>query len=637
MTIFRRILAVLVLLAAPWGARAGGFIDSPVLAEDVAAGRLPPIAERLPEQPLVYAPGGEFEPGNHGGELRLLMGRSQDVRMMVVYGYARLVGYNTRFDLEPDILAALEIEDDRIFTLRLRPGHRWSDGHPFTSDDFRYWWEDVANERMLSPIGPPQILVVNGELPKVEFPDAHTVRFSWTQPNPFFLPQLAGPAPLYIYRPAHFLKQFHQKYADRTKLAAAVRAARVRNWAQLHNRQDNMYRNDNPDLPTLEPWVLQTRPPSERFTFVRNPYFHRVDAAGRQLPYIDRVIMSISEGKLIALKTAAGESDLQARNLAFNNYTFLRQAAKRNDFDVRLWKTAKGAQIALFPNLSVEDPIWHELNRDVRFRRALSLATNRRELNQVIYFGLGVEGHNTVLPGSPLFDPALREARFDIKEANRLLDEIGLKQRDGRGVRLLPNGKPLEIVVETAGEDSEQIDALQLIHDTWFDAGIKLFIKPSQREYFRNRVFSGQSVMTVWGGIENALPTPSTNPWELTPVSQQQLQWPRWGQYVETGGKSGDEIDDPAAQELSRLNEEWRLSSSESDRARIWKRMLEIHTEQVFTIGLVAGVPQPVVVSRRLRNVPQVGIYNWEPGSFFGIYRPDSFWFATPNRTATVR
>ena len=143
--------------------------------------------------------------------------------------------------------------------------------------------------------------------------------------------------------------------------------------------------------------------------------------------------------------------------------------------------------------------------------------------------------------------------------------------------------------------------------------------------------------MTIWSGIENGLLTPGTNPEEFVPVSQQHLHWPKWGQHVETGGRSGEPIDDPAARELMRLNEAWRNAGGEFERFAAWKRILEIHAEQVFTIGLVANVRQPVVVSTRLRNVPQTGIYNWDPGAFFGIYRPDSFWFAEARRTAAAQ
>ncbi|HEX5078759.1 MAG TPA: ABC transporter substrate-binding protein, partial [Geminicoccaceae bacterium] len=255
------------------------------------------------------------EIGRRGGDLAMLAASAHDTRLLVVYGYARLVGYDRDLTLVPDILRDVRVEDGRIFTMRLREGHRWSDGAPFTTEDFRYWWEDVANNEQLSPFGPPSELEVDGELPKVEILDPLTVRYSWSSPNPYFLPALAGARPLFIYRPAHYLKQFHERYADPAELARKVREDRARDWAQLHGRRDRMYRFDNPDLPTLQPWVLRTRPPAVRFVAERNPYYHRIDATGQQLPYIDRVILVVVDGKLIPVKTGAGETDLQARGL----------------------------------------------------------------------------------------------------------------------------------------------------------------------------------------------------------------------------------------------------------------------------------------------------------------------------------
>jgi len=628
------------LLSASAWAQPSGVSETPYFAAQVQAGRLPTVADRLPDEPSVaeFSGPGTME-GRHGGELHLLMGRSQDVRMMVVYGYARLVGYDRSFNLVPDILRQVDVDRQRVFTLHLRPGHRWSDGHLLTASDFKYWWDDIVVNRELTRGGPPTAMLVDGKPPRFEMLDQFTVRYTWDGPNPYFLPALAGASPLYIYRPAHYLKQFHQAYGDPAMLADAVRRANVRNWAQLHNRMDNQYRNDNPDLPTLDPWVVVTRPPADRFVFVRNPYYHRIDSAGRQLPYIDRVVMNIAAPSVMPAKVGAGESDLQSRGLVFNDYAFLKKATKRGNFDVHLWDTARGAQVALFPNLNAADPVWRQLNRDVRFRRALSLAIDRTEINKVAYYGLAIEGNNTLLPGSPLHRPEDRQAwaRFDLAEANRLLDEIGLTRRDKHGIRLMPDGRPLEVVAETAGEDTEQTDVLALIHDTWIKAGVKLFSKPSQRDVLRRRSFAGQTVLTVWSGIENGLVTANMSPDEFAPTSQQQLQWPKWGQYIETGGASGEACDDPAALELQRLNEAWRLAGSTDERARIWRRMIEINAEQVYTIGLVAGVKQPVVANRALRNLPATGVHNWDPGAFFGIYRPDTFWLSSGASTAEAR
>jgi peptide/nickel transport system substrate-binding protein len=104
------------------------------------------------------------------------------------------------------------------------------------------------------------------------------------------------------------------------------------------------------------------------------------------------------------------------------------------DFDVRLWKRAEGAYFALMPNLNAIDPVWRDLNRDLRYRRALSVAINRKDVNKVIFFGLAKESGNTALPESPLYSAENADMWMEQDKAlaNRLLDEIGLTKRDER-------------------------------------------------------------------------------------------------------------------------------------------------------------------------------------------------------------
>jgi peptide/nickel transport system substrate-binding protein len=638
----KHIAIALLLALAPAFAGAGApvlaetppLVETPNLAGAVADGKLPPVAERVPSEPAIS----DKPAGRPGSELHILMAGAKDTRLMVVYGYARLVGYTPELKFAPDIARSVDIEDDRSFTFHLRPGHKWSDGEPFTTEDFRYWYEDVALNKMISPSGLPRELLVDGEKPKVEFIDPVTIRYSWSKPNPLFLPALAGPTPLYLYQPAHYLKQFHEKYADKEKLQALVKKRGQRNWAALYNKLDNAYRNDNPDLPSLEPWVLATRPPSDRFIFERNPFFHRIDSAGHQLPYFDRVVMNIAAAALIPAKTGAGDSTLQARYLRFDNYTFLKAAEERNDYTVRLWRTAPGSQLALYPNLNNNDPVWRALFRDVRFRRALSLAVDRHEINQAIYYGLAKEGQDTVLPESPLYQPRFRQewAQFDLKKANALLDELGLTKRDSDGTRLLPDGRKLQIIVETAGESSEESDVLELVRDTWSEAGIKLFSKPSQLNVFRDRIFAGETMMAISKGLDNGLVTADTPPMEFAPTSQQQLQWPKWGQYAETKGRAGEAPDMPVGKELLSLLDAWFNAGSTAERAKAWEGILAVRADAVLDIGIVAGVPQPVVISNKLRNVPEDGIYNWDPGAHFGIYRPDSFWLVSDEQASAT-
>ncbi|HUF55378.1 MAG TPA: ABC transporter substrate-binding protein [Thermohalobaculum sp.] len=605
-------------------------VESPSLADAVDAGTLPPVAERLPAEPLVVdleAMG--REPGRHGGLMRMFVGRAKDVRYMAVYGYARLVGYDRDYALVPDLLRAYEWSNEgRTITLHLRRGHKWSDGHPFTTEDFRYYWEDVALNEELTPGGPPGELLSMGERPEVEIVDETTIRFTWMEPNPRFLPALAQARPVYIYRPAHYLKKYHEKYADPERLAAHVEEERARSWAELHNRADNLYKFDNPALPLLQPWVNTTEKNSQRYVLRRNPFYHRVDTQGRQLPYIDEVQLEIAAAGLIPAKVTLGEATLQSRSLGFSDAPVLKMGAEAGGYEVHLWRSGAGSEVAIYPNLTYGDPVWRALFRDPRFRRALSLGISRKAINKVLYFGLGAERANAALEESPFFDPenATAYAGFDLERANALLDEIGLTERDSSGARRLPDGRPMQIVIETAGERREVADTLELVAATWGQLGIRLLVRPLDRDILRNRAFAGSAMMAAWFGWNNGVPTPDSSPQELAPVDQANFSWPKWGQHYQTKGDAGEPPDMEVAEGLLELYHEWSSTADEAAKAAIWRRMLDIHADQVFVIGTVSRAPTPVVADKDLRNVPEVGLYTWDPGGQLGIHRIDEFW-----------
>jgi len=632
----RRLAPLLAALAIGLGApaRAGEITpplqETPFFAESLDRGDLPPTADRIPDAPqLVDFEARGQQVGRHGGDIRMLMKRAKDSRQLTVYGYARLVKYDRDLELVPDLLARVENEGDRVFTLHLREGHRWSDGAPFTAEDFRYFWEDMANNEALYPVGPPAFLKVRDEYPTVTILGETAVRYAWRYPNPDFLPGLAAATPQYIYAPAHYLKRFHADYADPEALAELVEESGQRNWAALHTKNGRLYRMDNPELPLLQPWFPVTEQTAKRLIFERNPFYHKIDRNGRQLPYADRVIFDITESKLIPGKVATGDVDLQGRYLTFDDYTLLKRNADEVGYDVHLWRIAKGAHLALFPNLTHADARYRELARDRRFRRALSLATNRYEINRVVYYGLALEGQNTLLPGSPLYTPEYRErwTDFDLARANALLDEMGLERRLIDGLRTYPNGDPIEIVVESAGTSTEETDVLQLIKDSWYEIGIRIFIKPINLDTMRRRIYAGETQMAISSGLENGLATAEMTPDELAPVHQIQYQWSDWGQYFETNGQAGAPPDMAVGKRLVDLLRRWYGADGKDARTRIWREMLEIHSDNVFTIGLIAGVKQPIAVRRGLMNVPAQGIWNWDPGAHFGLYGMDGFWW----------
>ena len=630
-----RLLTTALLLTGALGSSAyaqlaPAMVETPMYIEPVKAGTLPAIDKRIPEAPsIVRRFAGPDGIGRMGGQVNMLVASARDTRLMTVYSNARLIVYDDQFKLQPDILESYEVKDGREFTLKIRAGHKWSDGQPFTTEDFRYFWEDIASNKELSPSGPSVVLLVDGKLPKVEILDPLTIKYTWDAPNPYFIESQAQAAPLFLYRPAHYLKKFHPKYTDPAEIAKAARGGQ-QGWVQVHRRLDVMYANDNIELPTLNPWVNTTASPAQRFVFLRNPYYHRIDEKGQQLPYIDRIIFTVAATNLVPAKAGLGEADLQPRYLNMRDYTFLRKSAKSSGVDVRLWESGSGSQIALYPNLNAKDEVWRKLMRDVRFRRALSLAVDRDELNEVVYIGLAKPSNNTIMTRSELFKPdyASRWATYDVRLANKILDDMGMTRRNELGVRLLSDGRPATIVIEHASEETEDTDALSLIADHWKKIGIKLLFKPQTRENFRLRAFSGEAIMMANAGVTTAVPTADSSPKEFAPTQQGGLQWSRWGMFVESKGKQGEKCDMQEACQLLGLLGEWEKAPDSATRRRAWDSMLEINTDQVFTIGTVNGILQPIVVGPKVRNVPKEGYYAWDPGGYIGLYKPDTFWLS---------
>ena len=626
----RTALAMVGSTLLPVSARAADR-EPPYLKSAIEIGKLPELSVRLPSKPrVINVSEMGRQPGKYGGVVRMLIGGQRDIRLMTLIGYQRLVGYDQELNFQADVLEEFEVSEGRIFTFKLRDAHKWSDGAQLTSEDFRYAWEDVFLNQELSPGGLPSTLVIGEHRPSFTVIDRLTVRYSWDVPNPDFLPAIAAPQPINLCLPAHYLKQFHRNYQEEAKLGELIKQERVTTWRSLHQRMARQYRPENPDLPTLDPWRNTTSPPAEQFIFERNPYFHRVDETGLQLPYIDQFVLNVSSSAIIPAKAGAGETDLQFTGIDFADFTFLKAAEKRFPIKVGLWTRTQGSRVALLPNLNCTDQVWRSLLQDVRVRRALSLAIDRREINLAVFFGLAAESADTVLPESPLFRPEYQKAwiAHDTDLANKLLDEAGLRERNRSGVRLLPDGRPAQIIVESAGESTLEADVLDLVTKHWAEVGISLFIRTSQRDVFRSRAIAGYIMMAIWSGIDNGVPTADMNPGALAPTTPDQLQWPLWGIHYQTNGKRGTAPSMPEAVRLVELLGKWRSSAGSQGRIDAWHEMLGLFTDQVFSIGLVNQTRQPVLSAKRLRNIPETGLYGFDPTSYIGVYMPDTFWLA---------
>ena len=354
-----------------------------------------------------------------------------------------------------------------------------------------------------------------------------------------------------------------------------------------------------------------------------------MDPEGRQLPYVDQVELEIAASGLIPLKASRGQAHLQIRSLGFSDAPVLKQMEKGQSYVTHLWRSGAANEVAIYPNLNYADPVWRDLFRDVRFRRALSLGISRKAINKVLYFGLAEPHAVTALEESPFYDDEHAKAwtEFDLVQANALLDEMGLTERNAAKLRLLPDGRPMELIVETAGERAEVGDTLEIVASTWEKLGIRLLVKPQDRDVMRNRAYAGQAMMVAWYGWNIGIPTAVTAPSELAPVDQATYTWPKWGQYYQTKGSAGEEPDLPEAQRLMDLFTAWSQAATDAEKAAAWREMLAIHADQVFAIGTIARAPIPLVHDKNLKNVPRKAIYAWDPGGQLGVHRMDEFFF----------
>ncbi len=343
-------------------------------------------------------------------------------------------------------------------------------------------------------------------------------------------------------------------------------------------------------------------------------------------------MLEVADPKLVPIKTGAGETDLQFRHLFFKDYTFLKSSEERSGLRPRLWPEGRGAHLALFPNLNAKDPVWRGLFRDRRFREALSLGIDRDLLSQFLYVGLAQPSNNSIIPQSPLFRDEYGAALHRLRPAR---PPTGCStswvstSATGAAFACCPTAGRWSSRSRPRARTPSRSTCWSWCVTSGARSASSSIAKPSDRETLRNRIFAGETLMTIFYGIDNGMPTAAMPPREFAPTSQaDQAQWPKWGQYYETKGAAGEAPDLPEAKRLMELFEEWQGSFEPERQAAIWAEMLDLYTSQCFTLGLVQEVRQPLAVRHDLRNVPKEAIFNWEPQGQIGLYRPDTFFYA---------
>jgi peptide/nickel transport system substrate-binding protein len=612
------------------------FNEAPMLAERVAAGALPPVAERLPAEPLVVTPKNAI--GAYGGTFfgaSMAPETTSDFQLGMVTGLFRFS--NDLAENYPEVATGYEFNADYTScVITLRQGIKWSDGQPFTARDMMFYFEDWQFDADIVPTVSGQ-WVVGGEPIVVTMVDDYTVRFDFSVPNPAFnLINYSG-APSEPWRARHYLEQFHLKYNSAANEQAT--AAGFDNWqlyflAQAAGTTYN-YGAQNPELPVLGPW----RPISsdtQRQQYERNPYYFKVDTAGNQLPYVDLVTIDYTgDAEVMNLRAISGEVSVAGLDLQLINFPVIKGGEEAGGYTTTLVYSERGADVAIAFNQEHPDPVLYAIFRDVRFRQAMSLAINRSEINEIVFLGQGTIRQATINETASFFKQEWADsyAQYDLDQANSLLDEMGLT-KDGNGNRLRSDGQPLSFQLEFLPQEGPKSEVCDLVVRHWAELGIQVQASARERNFLLERIDAGEQDATGWHvdrQLERAAYTYRASS-KISPGGDSILRYANsWRIWFASGGESGTQPPEEAIA-LATAFDEWQktvMGTPEYTDAAI-----KVHdgiAEVLYVLGVIGQAPQPVIVKNNVQNVftgteERIwwGAANW----FWHTHNPEQ-WFLT--------
>jgi peptide/nickel transport system substrate-binding protein len=588
--------------------------ESPMLTKLVKQGKLPPIEKRLPKDPKVIIP--NEEPGIYGGVWHFDVVSRRDVNLVYQISNPSFIRWKQDgIHVEPYFCKHYTMsEGGRVWIFYLRKGVKWSDGHPFTSEDVRFWYEDDTLNPHITKI-PRSELKINNEFGKVVTLDDYTFKVVFPMPFKAFYQNMMSI--VLFYAPSHYLKQFHIKYAKKEDLERRMKEAGVKKWSELYIMMDRYHVGYyNPDRPTMRPWVLSGKTGSPNvMEFVRNPYFWAVDTLGRQLPYIDKIVVNIASNlQVLAMKTIAGNFDFQWRRLDFKDYPILKENEEKFNYELLAWPQDRCSDIALFININCIHPVAGPLLRERKFRMALSLAINREEINLIFYRNIGKPRQATASETTPFYVPeyADKYAQYNINEANRLLDELGLTKRDVNGFRLDKNGKQIILFIETIVLD--KLDLLNLVSEYWKAVGLKAEAKVVEGSLILKRTQTSKVMI-------QAKPMGS---FDRPARSKSNMIAPLFGLWESSSGKYGNEPTSVFKEYMNISNELQNIEMGEE--VDLYKQMYKIYAEQVWVIGLVGEIPALLAKKNYFRNVPVKALYSYSRGRRLQLTHPEQYW-----------
>ncbi len=606
----------------PDAPRPAKLAEAPMLADLVKAGKLPPVDQRVPQEPLVVKPLHEI--GKYGGTLKRAFtgpGDNENGNRWVSMDKLVFWDYSGAKQM-PAVAKSWEFADgNRTLILHLRKGHKWSDGEPFTTDDFLFWYQDVYQNKELVAT-PFAQFAVNGKQGRLEKVDETTVALKFDEPYPLLLTIMGGTTSVGVglntaglfyqglYAPAHYLKQFLPKYSSQDALDKQAKDAGAQNWKDFFQTRYQHYLNG--DLPGLGPW--RTTVPANTPTWIleRNPFFYMVDTDGNQLPYIDKIQMTLAENlEVVNLRAIAGEYDHQERHTDMGKIPVFLDNQEKGNYKLHLDPALNGSDATLQVNQTYDaDPEIAKLLKSKDFRHALALGVDRDQLNETFWLGVGTAGNVSPSPESP-YSPGpewrTKWATLDVKQANDLLDKLGLDKKDADGMRLRSDGKPLRLeIMTTAGSFIPQSRIGEMIGQQWKKIGVQLDVTELERTLSMSRMRNNEHQLFMWANDGSELLY--AFPIHAIPVDPTQaMMGPLYAKWYASNGEQGVKPDDT---QMLKIFDLFRGASSQDTAASIKtaQQIWQILVEESYSIGTVGLSPATMgvrVVKNTMGNIPE--------------------------------
>jgi peptide/nickel transport system substrate-binding protein len=619
--------AALALRAPP--AHAIDYAEPDSLKAKVAAGALPQLQARLPDNPLVIKPVERI--GRYGGDWNHALVGGGSLSMLFRYqAYEPLLRFDPQWTgVIPNVAESFTADaESKTFTIRLRKGMRWSDGEPYTTDDVKFWYDAVLTDKRIATLG-QNYWKSNGQPARLEVVDAYTFRVIFPEPNGFFPLFIAWAENDQTTRcPRHYLQQFHIDYNPQANELAKQRG--FDNWIASFQsasglQDDNTYFLNSSKKPTLDAWMFTVAPGenTEHTIAVRNPYYWKVDTAGNQLPYLERIVYQmVADPQVLLLKAMQGQIDLMDQYIGTpNNKSVLYDARAKGGYGFYTLTSTEANVMCFILNLNHNDPVKRKLFQNRDFRAALSTAIDRQALIDAVLVGQGAPAQPSIKPEDPLYNTQLATqfTAYDVAQANAMLDKI-VPNCDGEKFRLDEQGRRITMIFELDQARTIFLDMFQLVLPMFKAVGIDAQMRPMDRSLWETRVRQGRDFDATAhqfganGGIAAML-----DPRYYVPTDENAMYAPGWQLwYHDRNNPKAIEPPDLTKQQFS-LYDKLRATADGAGQAAIMKQILQLAAEAFYVFGVSLPPAGYGIVRNNMRNVTK--------------QMPNSFGWPTPAPT----